>query len=483
MAPRALPALSRLVAALVLVLAAIALPVAPAWAVAPLVSVSPMSGPPGTTITVRGSGFAPRETVDLYFDATDEALGRSSGSGAFTASVTVPASAAPGTHWVTAEGRRSTSSAQAMFTVQTNWPQFRNGPTHRGYNTTENVLTPANVSGLDLAWSYTAGDGVTSSPAVANGVVYVGSDDHKLYAFNAATGALLWSFTTGGTVHESPAVANGRVYVGSDDHKVYALNAATGALIWSYPTGGQVASPAVANGLVYVGGSFDHKVYALNAATGALIWSYTTGDSVASSPAVANGVVYIGSDDHKVYALNAATGALLWSYPTGNNYVDSAPAVANGVVYVSSGVWPTVQNVHRTVALHRGAHALGPDFYAHKVYALNAVTGALLWSYTTYFPSSPAVADGVVYIGSGDHNVYALDAVTGALLWSYTTGNYVYSSPAVADGVVYIGSDDHNVYAFGLAGGTNAGLRRPDPTALRPNPHLQATPAADRDHP
>src|SRR5208283_1879312 len=123
------------------------------------------------------------------------------------------------------------------------------------------------------------------------------------------TNQLLWNYTTGNSIsYSSPAVINGVVYVGSDDHYIYALNAATGTYIWSYKTGGSVdSSPAVANGIVYVG-SEDNKVYALNAAIGAFDWSYKTGDKVESSPTVANGVVYVGSDDNKVYALNAATG-------------------------------------------------------------------------------------------------------------------------------------------------------------------------------
>jgi outer membrane protein assembly factor BamB len=60
------------------------------------------------------------------------------------------------------------------------------------------------------------------------------------------------------------------------------------------------------------------------------------------------------------------------------------------------------------------------------------------------------VANGVVYVGSGDNNLYALGATTGALLWKYTTGGAVESSPVVANGVVYVGSKDNNVYAFGL---------------------------------
>jgi eukaryotic-like serine/threonine-protein kinase len=46
--------------------------------------------------------------------------------------------------------------------------------------------------------------------------------------------------------------------------------------------------------------------------------------------------------------------------------------------------------------------------------------------------------------------VYALSASTGTSLWKYTTGNFVRSSPAVAGGVVYVGSWDHNLYAFHL---------------------------------
>ena len=45
-----------------------------------------------------------------------------------------------------------------------------------------------------------------------------------------------------------------------------------------------------------------------------------------------------------------------------------------------------------------------------------------------------------MYVGSEDNNLYALNASTGALLWKYTTGEQVYSSPAVANGVVYVGS-------------------------------------------
>ena len=70
------------------------------------VRLSPGSGEPSSTVTVSGSGFGALEAVDVYFDTTDEALTVTSATGAFHGvKVSVPASAVPGTHWVTAAGR------------------------------------------------------------------------------------------------------------------------------------------------------------------------------------------------------------------------------------------------------------------------------------------------------------------------------------------------------------------------------------------
>ena len=96
--------------------------------------------------------------------------------------------------------------------------------------------------------------------------------------------------------------------------------------------------------------------------------------------------------------------------------------------------------------------------YDHNVYALSTHTGGLLWSYTTgnLVQPSPAVANGVVYVGSWyypGNNLFALDATTGAELWTYSTGIYVWCSPTVANGMVYVGSDTGYLYAFGLPSG------------------------------
>jgi glucose dehydrogenase len=322
----------------------------------PSITLSKTSGPPTSRILVSGSGFEANVGVDIFFDTKDKALAVTNAKGEFhDATIFAPRGSHPGEHWVTALERNNDRGAQKPFLVQTNWSQFWFDPDGTRLNPYENVLSSRVVSsrGLDVRWTYTTGSLVQSSPAVANGVAYVGSWDHNVYALNASTGALLWKYATGYRVESSPAIADGLVFVGSDDYKVYALNAKTGAKVWSYTTGYQVySSPAVVDGVVYVG-SGDGNVYALEAKTGKKLWNYTADGGVYASPAVINGVVYV-SGNATLYALNARTGAKLWSDTP--FYSFSSPVVANGIVYDSSG---------------------------YTVYALDASNGGQLWSFAT----------------------------------------------------------------------------------------------------
>lgn len=176
---------------------------------------------------------------------------------------------------------------------------------------------------------------------------------------------------------------------------------------WSFPTGDRlVSSPVYADGLIYFGAD-DGNIYAVEAATGHQSWKHSTGGPVPTSPAIADGVLYAGSYDGRFYALNARTGATRWKISTGGERRFEA----------------------------RGLHGMLP------------ATQTIADPFDIYL-SSPTVADGVVYFGSGDGNIYALDAASGSLRWKYQTGDVVHASPAVADGVVYIGSWDSYFYAI-----------------------------------
>jgi outer membrane protein assembly factor BamB len=391
--------------------------------------------------------------------------------------------------------------ALVMGTAGCDWTMFGAGPAHTRDNASETAIGVANVATLANAWTEATGGAIGSSPAVANGVVYVGSTDGKLYAYSLTATCVtrahvgcppVWTATTGGAVISSPAVVNGVVYVGSYDGKLYAFDAAgstgcsgtpkvcaplwTASTINSHFSPGIFSSPVVVNGVVYVGSENAGTLYAFDAAgsTGCSgtpktckpLWTAATGAGIDSSPAVANGVVYVGSEDHDLYAFDAAgstgcsgtpkTCTPLWTAATGAA-VDSSPAVANGEVFVGS--------------------------YDGKVYAFDA-TGSFHCSGTpkTCTPewvattgdavlSSPAVANGVVYVGSDDGKLYAFAAnclhrggpndIEPCPLWTATTGAAVFSSPAVANGVVYVGSADHNLYAFDAAGSAGCTSSRP----------------------
>jgi outer membrane protein assembly factor BamB len=223
---------------------------------------------------------------------------------------------------------------------------------------------------------------------------------------------------------------------------------------WKFKTTGKVIStPVVDRDAVYFG-STDHKLYAVNRADGSLKWAFDTYGPVNSSPAVSNGLVMFGSVDGRFYAVDASTGRQKWMFRTAGESRFTAPGIHGAIprtelmadpfdVFLSS---PTVAN--GTVYFGSGDH---------NVYALDVATGTLKWNFRTgnVVHASPAVANNVVYIGSWDRNMYALDARSGNKLWEYQTGNDttiynqvgIASSAAVFNGVVFFGCRDGHFYA------------------------------------
>jgi outer membrane protein assembly factor BamB len=198
-----------------------------------------------------------------------------------------------------------------------------------------------------------------------------------------------------------------------------------------------------------------------DAATGRQKWKFSTFGPVASTPAVTNGTVYFGSYDGRFYALDAASGKLKWefktagerhfeakgihgtlpatqTFPDGWDMFESSPVVAQGMVFFGSG--------------------------DGNLYALDASSGALHWKFTTgdVVHSSPAYDGGAIYFGSWDSYFYALDAASGQKKWQFKTGQdpFIHNqvgfqgSPAVVNGTVYVGCRDSGFYAIDAATGT-----------------------------
>ena len=224
---------------------------------------------------------------------------------------------------------------------------------------------------------------------------------------------------------------------------------------WSFKTEGPiVASPSIADGVLFVGSS-DGVFYAIDQKTGKLKWKTAFADPIASSPAIAGGLVYFLAYDGVLYALAADTGAIQWRFSTGGE----RRLEARGI----HGLTPSSQLIADPMDLFLSSPAVFNNrvYFGSSdghIYALDAKTGTLLWSFETggIVHASPAVAGGIVYAGSWDSYLYALDAETGEEKWRFKSGedpvlhNQVgfQSSPAVSDGVVYVGCRDGHVYAI-----------------------------------
>src|SRR5450631_620686 len=308
-------------------------------------------------------------------------------------------------------------------------------------------------------WKFHTNGAVISSPAIANGVAYVGSTDGNLYAIDLESGTEKWKFPTKVRVTSSPAADSGTVYFESYDSNFYAVDAADGKQKWKFQTAGEhrftakhlygiepaaeampdpfdfyLSSPEVWNGAVYFG-SGDGNVYALDTTTGNLKWKFQTGDIVHASPAIADGLLFIGSWDSYFYALDAATGKEKWRFKTGDDPdthnkvgIQSSAAVVDGIVYFGCR--------------------------DSNLYALDAQTGQKKWAFNnkgSWVIASPAVQDGKVYFATSDSAMFhALDAKSGAPLFSLKLKWWMFSSPAIAGNMLYIGSHEGKLTAIDL---------------------------------
>ena len=236
---------------------------------------------------------------------------------------------------------------------------------------------------------------------------------------------------------------------------------------WNAYFGGVGSQPAICSGIVILG-SLNQNIYAFNATTGASVWTFPAGAMASySAPAcsVDEQVVFSTTTNNVLFAIQVSTGRALWnvSVPS-STYV--APLVVGDLVYL----YVLALNANTGAVVWSHAEASGSSgqglavvdgvaYYGSGggvVRSLNALSGAVGWSYnigSSGDMSTPSVANGLVFIGSQDNSIYAIDASTGSLAWSHATGGWVLSTPAVVNGVVYFGSNDNYIYALEATSG------------------------------
>ena len=194
---------------------------------------------------------------------------------------------------------------------------------------------------------------------------------------------------------------------------------------WTVNFGRPMSYPLIADGRVFVtvknaSPSSGTTLFALNATDGATIWSFNLGgSSFWSASCYENGRVFAINSSGLLRSFDAATGNQNWSVQLPGQFSFSAPpTVSNGVIYTS------------------GAGSGG------TVYAVNANTGAVLWtaSVANGGNSSPVVTSDGVYVSYSCPNVYKLNPATGAQIWRFSTGcsGGGGRTPALYNGRLYV---------------------------------------------
>lgn len=342
----------------------------------------------------------------------------------------------------------------------------REGITYFG--STDGTVYALRVATGETAWTVATGGAIYGDVAVYEDYLYVGSDDGFLYKLHLADGSEIWRFNLheapplvrygpGNFPPEdsnrgldfrgpNPVEANGIVYVGSPDKRLYAIDAETATKRWHAETNDIVRSkPVVADGTV-VFGSYDGMVYAHDAISGAQRWTFDTGAPITPGPLFYEGMVYIGNRSTRtatgtVYALNLADGTVRWQKVYGEgSWVEAAGTIYDDVLYIGSSFWST------TLALNP---LDGTSYWERRVAGASYSKPAL--TEDSHYSGTVGFNNGRGFIGS----LVRIHRESGSIIWRYLfepqDGYFEYgvgASPEVVDGLILFGGLDGTFYAL-----------------------------------
>ncbi len=390
--------------------------------------------------------------------------------------------------------------------VDGDFAQFRLEPTHAGRAPAGSRLGQS----LSVTWtteSYAIGDYTASkgSPSVVAGRVYAGFDDGYLRVFDAETGAFVWDYRTRQAeidenkdpertdhqgIHGTPAIVDGIVFIGAYDGWLYALSEETGELIWEAHPGDSVgASPTVADGKVFLSVEYDQadgKLWIFDADNGCVyretpfLGSYPHSSTTVD---LERGRAFVGANNGRFHAYDYENDETFWDVWMGEDIVQttdnpgklgdvkSTAAVVDDTAYITS--WDG--KVHavdiasgetRFTGATNGRIMSSPSVSAtHGVVVFGSHDGRVrafpldqtgegepLWvtSPGGVVTSSPTLieAEGTALVGSRSDKLLLLDLADGAILWEHDLGSPVTSVPTVVGSTVYVTTDAGEVWRF-----------------------------------
>ncbi len=196
-----------------------------------------------------------------------------------------------------------------------------------------------------VAWSKSLSSSIAAAPSLdpTSDLLVVTDLGGDVIALNASSGATRWTFATDGAVHDPAVLAEGEVFVGSDDEHEYALTETGGSLLWSYDAGAAIETAATIDPdhsvrpFAVAFGTVTGRVDELRGSTGLLRFQVDpgSGHAIVGIASVA-GVLFFEISTGEVGSVRAypSTNAIFWHRLTGADLA-SAPAIVDGTVYVT----------------------------------------------------------------------------------------------------------------------------------------------------
>lgn len=190
------------------------------------------------------------------------------------------------------------------------------------------------------------------SPLIVDGMLFMGSLDGHMRAFDIQSGRMLWDENDGQSIAAKPTFYQDHIIYGTRMGRLAARHYLTGELKYSIDLGAPIESePMVAEGRMFVH-LRNHQLITLDAITGKVFWSYKRSVPYSSTlqrvsrPIIYEGKILIGFADGYVGALSLEEGVMLWDRKITNNHkfidVDVMPLIYHGKIVAGSANGPLV---------------------------------------------------------------------------------------------------------------------------------------------